>query len=227
MSLQLKNYIGVPIVFFGDSITEGQHINPDFRWTDLVLESLKEQYDRTPVDIIGYNKGISGETSRQGLLRFNPDVQSLSPDILVIEFGLNDCNFWFTDKGFPRVSQSAFKANLEEMIERAKIFDIKHIILCNNHRTLRTKSLPGGKSLEESRKIYNTVISEIAHQHEVKLCDIDQWFDKIDAEDYSNYLLQKPDLLHLSELGHKHYAQKILSLLTPCIQNILEPYRIV
>ena len=40
------------------------------------------------------------------------DVQSHEVDVLVVGFGMNDCNYWMTDKGVPRVSQNAFRANL-------------------------------------------------------------------------------------------------------------------
>lgn len=225
MTLKTNQYIGIPIVFFGDSISEGQCVDPQYRWTDLILRNLKETYVNSSIDIIGFNKGISGETSRQGLLRFEKDVQNISPDILTIQFGLNDCNRWFTDKGLPRVSEKSFRANLEEMIDRAQHFSVKHIILSNNHPTLRKKLLPGGKSLEEARMIYNEIIKEVALCSEVIFCNIEQWFLEIEENKYAEYLLPMPDGLHLSKSGHEHYTQKMLSIIQPCIEDIIKYYQ--
>ena len=62
------------IVFFGDSRIS--------RWGPLpVIQDC---------DLI--NRGVSGETTAQSLLRIERDVISLKPDIVVIEAGVNDCN---------------------------------------------------------------------------------------------------------------------------------------
>ena len=50
-------------------------------------------------------------------------MQELEPDVMTLQFGLNDCNCWETDRGLPRVSEEAFRANLIEMIERARLFE--------------------------------------------------------------------------------------------------------
>jgi hypothetical protein len=57
-----------------------------------------------------------------GLERFPNDLQQHRPDIVTIQFGLNECNCWVSDGGLPRVSEAAYRANLIEMIERARRF---------------------------------------------------------------------------------------------------------
>ena len=61
-----------------------------------------------------------------GLERYPRDVQEAQPDLLTIQFGLNDCNCWETDRGVPRVSEAAFVANLIEMIDRGRVFGASH-----------------------------------------------------------------------------------------------------
>jgi lysophospholipase L1-like esterase len=65
---------GKRIVFMGDSITEG--------WPGLYPEFFKNK------DHI--NRGISGQTTPQMLIRFKPDVIDLSPSTVVILAGTND-----------------------------------------------------------------------------------------------------------------------------------------
>lgn len=203
------------IVFFGDSITEGQYVEPPYRWTDLLEKRILGSEEGAQV----LNKGISGQTSRQALLRFENDVQAVCPDILTIQFGLNDCNYWDTDRGHPRVSLESYAANIQEMIDRAIIFGVKKIVIANNHRTLRTKILSGGKSLEDSRLIYNDAIKKVAHKNNVLFCDIDAWFNLVDDDLYPCYLLSEPDLLHLSRKGHEYYAEKMFSVLSPLLEK--------
>src|SRR5215471_3369660 len=111
---QPKKPIAVTLVHMGDSITFGQHLDPTYRWTTLVYDWLDKIYRSTSVHIRSLNRGISGETTRMGLERFPQDVQNMLPDVMTLQFGLNDCNCWVTDKGLPRVSPTAFRANLVE-----------------------------------------------------------------------------------------------------------------
>ncbi|HLO74946.1 MAG TPA: GDSL-type esterase/lipase family protein, partial [Magnetospirillum sp.] len=84
----------VTVVYMGDSITEGQYVEPALRWTDLLSFRLTRDYLDTPVNLMMVNKGVSGQTTRQGLERFGADVQALAPEVMTLQFGLNDCNCW-------------------------------------------------------------------------------------------------------------------------------------
>ena len=166
----------VTVVFMGDSITAGQYVDPPLRWTDLVSDQFQRKYLASPLNILFLNRGVSGETTRQGLERFPRDVQANWPDVMTLQFGLNDCNCWATDRGLPRVSPSAYKANLIEMIERARHFGARDIILATNHPTLRKKVLVSGRSLDDNRQRYNELVREVAAETEVTLCDIEATF---------------------------------------------------
>ena len=60
------------VVFMGDSITEGWHLDKDFPGKPYI------------------NRGISGQTTPQMLLRFRQDVIHLQPKAVVILAGTND-----------------------------------------------------------------------------------------------------------------------------------------
>lgn len=62
------------VVFLGNSIFEG--------W----LSMRPEFFDKKPY----YNRGISGQTTPQMLLRFYEDVVALNPEVLVLKAGIND-----------------------------------------------------------------------------------------------------------------------------------------
>ena len=131
------------IVFFGDSICFGQGISPHLIWVARLSREVERRYDSSPNALIVHNSSINGNTTRQALERMPFDVQSHGVDAMVLQFGLNDANFWVTDRGLPRVSESAFCANLEEIIERAVKFGARHIQLHTNHPRRESPSLRG------------------------------------------------------------------------------------
>ena len=183
------------IVFFGDSITYGQYIDPKYIWTTIITNNLSKNKK-----LITFRNAVSGETSRQLLLRYSRGVQEIKPDILTIQCGLNDCNYWVSDNGLPRVSENAYRANLNEMIDRALAFNVKHIIFIGSHPV--TKKITGPITLEESRRKYNTIFKEVAQNRLITYIDIETEFVNI-----KEYLLQ--DGIHLSKNGHIKYAEII------------------
>ena len=185
----------IKIIFFGDSITYGQYIDPKYTWTTIIANNLIKNKE-----LITFRNAVSGETSRQLLLRYSRDVQEIKPDILTIQCCLNDCNYWKTDKGLPRVSKKSYRANLNEMIDRAEAFNIKKIIFIGSHPV--TKKITGPITLEDSRREYNHIFKEVSENRQITYIDVESQFDNIDE-----YLLQ--DGIHLSEKGHIKYAEII------------------
>ncbi len=215
----------VTIIFMGDSITEGQYVDPKYRWSALISDDIEKEYLSTPVNFLMLNKGISGETTRQGLLRFPADVQNHYPDIMTLQFGLNDCNCWVTNNGMPRVSKASYKANMLEMIARAKSFGVKHIIVSTNHNTLKNKIMLCGKSFEGQRLAYNEIVRDVAKETNVTFCDMAKAFNDFGEDKLANHLLPYPDLLHLSKLGHEHYASTIKPYIDAACTDIINQQR--
>lgn len=211
------------VVFMGDSITEGQYVHHSMRWTELVSAKITRSFAHLidPERMFYFAHGVSGETTRQGLERFPRDVQQFQPDAMTLQFGLNDCNCWDTDRGLPRVSESAYRANLVEMIDRAQCFNVKKIVLSTNHPTLRFRKLCSGQTLEQRRAVYNEIVREVALKAGVTLCDIDDVFSKYDLNEREKLLLPEPDLLHLSPAGHRIYAEAICPILESAIQEFI------
>lgn len=210
----------ITVIFMGDSITEGQYVTPDLRWSDLVASRVREAFGENEGDLhFFHNRGISGETTRDALGRYSHDVQSMRADVMTLQFGLNDCNCWDTDRGLPRVSELAYRANLIEMISRARHFGVKEIIVSTNHCTLRHKKMANDKTLEEGRVHYNEIVREVAAQTGVTLCDIEKSFNHFSRDQLAQLLLPEPDVLHLSPEGHTYYANVIYPYVLKAIQS--------
>ena len=216
----------ITTIFIGDSITEGQYVSEDLCWTALVGARIRNLLSSDISDkLVFFHRGVSGETTRQGLERFPRDVQDASPQVVSLQFGLNDCNCWDTDKGLNRVSKAAFHANLSEMIDRGRACGAKQIILSTNHRTLRHKRLANNKTLEQNRAQYNKIIYNVSNEMDVPLCDVGMEFNQFSDGELAEYLLPTPDLIHLSRQGHEYYANLILPFILEAIKNCINTQR--
>lgn len=194
------------VVHMGDSITFGQYVDPSIRWTALVEEALRAAFGDGAIR--STTVAVCGETTRIGLERYPGDVQQNEPGLMTLQYGMNDCNCWETDGGAPRVSEAAFRANLIEMIDRARLFGARHVILSTNPRTLRTDVvMPSGEIYEDANARYSEIIRGVAADTEVELCDVRAGFDLLSEANLAEML--HPDRLHLSVAGNAYYAEQI------------------
>jgi lysophospholipase L1-like esterase len=95
------------VVFMGDSITQGWDIAASFPGEPYV------------------NRGISGQTTPQMLVRFRQDVIDLNPKVVVILAGIND----IAENTGPETLEE-IEGNLASMAELARAHGI-HVVLCS------------------------------------------------------------------------------------------------
>lgn len=212
--------------FFGDSICVGQGVSIHSGWVTRIAAMLDEMVAKSGREIVVTNASVNGNTTRQALERMPYDVQSQGVDVLIIQFGMNDCNYWKTDKGLPRVSPDAFKANLHEIITRGQKFGAKHIFLHTNHPTTRNKiNFPDSNiTYEESNKEYNSIIRSVAYERcgEIHFTDIESLI--IESTGGGNELIAKTllkDELHLSKYGHDLYFKFVSKKISSIVNEIL------
>ena len=204
----------VKIFFFGDSICFGQGVAIHRGWVTKISARLSEVSAELGCEVTVTNASINGNTTRQALERMPYDIQSQHADILVVQFGMNDCNYWQTDDGHPRVSPKAFGANLEEIIGRAFSFGVQKVLLNTNHPTGRDHELMPNAAVtyQQSNERYNQIIREVADNFDerVTLNDIETVFKQHTNNSRAALLeLLLPDLLHLSEAGHDLYLKSV------------------
>lgn len=136
------------IVFMGDSITEF--------WSVLCPEFfIGKPY---------INRGISGQTSPQMLIRFRADVIALKPTIVVLFAGANDIA-GNTGPSTPEMTMN----NIISMSELAKANNIK-VILCS---VLPAFDFPWRPGLSPAEKIVtlNTMIKKYADANGITYVD--------------------------------------------------------
>ena len=133
------------VVFMGNSITES--------W--LKLHPI--YFSNKPY----VNRGISGQTTPQMLLRFRQDVVDLNPATVVILAGIND----IAENTGP-ITIEMIASNIYSMVELAESNEIK-VILCS---VLPAKEFPWKKGAEPADKIVklNQLIEEYAQKKSLK-----------------------------------------------------------
>ncbi len=198
------------LFIFGDSIGVGQYIPPHITWVHKLSEWITNNYHK---NIIVQNASRNGDTTRLALERMPSDIQKYKPDYVVIQFGINDANFWQTDKGLPRISPDAFRANILEIIERLKFFGTEKIILNTNHLQNNHDIFLGTTdiSLCISAKRYNNIIKDVGtfYTKNVYLNDIEKYI--FNNADYKSVTLD--DGIHLNVLGHKLYFNNMVEVI--------------
>ncbi|AXT46341.1 SGNH/GDSL hydrolase family protein [Chromobacterium rhizoryzae] len=106
------------IVFHGDSVTYG--VRTGVTQSDTFAQKIGNARGFSSI----INTGVPGNTSSQGLARFQSDVLSHSPDAVCIMFGINDVYY--------NISTSDFKNNITSMVQMAKNANCRPTIITPN-----------------------------------------------------------------------------------------------
>jgi acyl-CoA thioesterase I len=123
------------VVFLGDSITEG--------WGQHGTAAPPDRPEFFPGKPY-VNRGISGQTTPQMLVRFRPDVVNLKPKVVVILAGINDIA-----ENTGKTTLEAIEDNFASMAEIARANGIR-MVLCS---TLPAIAFPWHPGLEPAPKV--------------------------------------------------------------------------
>jgi lysophospholipase L1-like esterase len=193
------------LYFFGDSITTGKHVSIHKIWASRISKTLNERFSDLHIN----NASVNGNTTRMALERMYVDVISHKPDIVYIQYGLNDCKILDTDFGCEKVSKAGYIENLREIIEKCFASGVKRVVLNTSHRSNIPGKLPHSDlSYDESNDAYYHLLKEFQSQHieNVHWIDVRAYLENINAQP-QDYLMD--DGLHLNERGHQHYYEYI------------------
>ncbi len=87
---KMQNNKETKIAYIGGSITEGYKVNTVQNYVAKTTKAWKERFQNDKIKAI--NAGLSGTSSTIGLMRAKADVLEEKPDLVVIEFAVNDAN---------------------------------------------------------------------------------------------------------------------------------------
>ena len=186
----------INIVFHGHSVPAGYFktpvVNTTSAYPNIFLQELKSIYPYTVVNVIV--TAIGGENSVSGAQRFKEEVLIYKPDILFIDYGLNDRGL-----GLEKAS-----AAWNQMIMEAKDQNIKVILLTPSPDQRVDYEDPNNELKQHSDQIIR-----LAKENRVGLIDSYKAFEfsYSDRKELVKYMSQ---VNHPNEKGHELIAHEII-----------------
>jgi len=186
----------INLVFHGHSVPSGYVNTPVVNtlgsYPYLTLKALKAKYPYAVINII--ITAIGGENSESGENRFESDVLVHKPDVLFIDYALNDLG----------IGKSKARAASEKMINSALKKNIK-VILMTPSTDQRIDILKAGNDLQG----FADQISNLAKQYNIGLADSFGQF-KLKAESSEGVKPYMGWVNHPNEAGNQLIADEIM-----------------
>lgn len=186
----------INLVFHGHSVPSGYAKTPLVKTFDSypfqVLKQLKSLYPYAVINVI--TTSIGGENSEQGEKRFKRDVLIHKPDVLFIDYALND----------RAIGLERSKKAMEKMIRLALKKNIK-VVLLTPSPDLTVDFTKPGNVLEQ----FTNQLIALAKKYNIGLSDSYQVFKDLaqSGEDLKPYMAQSN---HPNERGHFLIAKEIM-----------------
>ncbi|MFA6568434.1 MAG: GDSL-type esterase/lipase family protein [Victivallales bacterium] len=205
------------IVVFGDSTTATRgklEIYANLLARELPAKGI-------PVEII--NAGIGGNNTQMAAARFEKDVLEKNPDMVVIQFGINDSaiDVWKNPpETEPRVSKGKYMQNLEKIIETLKSRKCGVILMTPNQLcwTQKLKETYGKPPYDANDpdgfnitlREYAQAVRQLAEKHKLPLVDIYTAYSaygKVENQSINDLLL---DGMHPNDKGQRLVADLLI-----------------
>ncbi|MEI6677409.1 MAG: SGNH/GDSL hydrolase family protein [Mariniphaga sp.] len=186
----------INIVFHGHSVPAGYFKTPIVNTTEaypnLFLKNLKTAYPLALVNVIV--TAIGGENSIRGAARFKREVLTLRPDLILIDYALND-----RGAGLDKA-----RIAWEKMIKMAKKQGIKIILFTPSP----DQSVNFADPSNELKKHTNQ-ICKLAEENQIGLVDSYKAFEFLypDKEQLSQYMSQ---VNHPNKQGHELIVKELM-----------------
>lgn len=197
---EAQNGEDITVAYIGGSITEGYNAGTTEFYAKTCTDLLQGYFP--DITVTGVNAGISGTPSLLGNLRLERDVLSADPDIVFVEFAVND-------------GQEADYKNAYESLVRTLLTQEKDIAV-----VLLFTVLDSGYTCQEH-------MSKIGANYDLPMISVhDSVYEEIEAgrmtwQDYSN------DQSHPNAYGHKcitdfvdNYYQKVLPVVAENVGEV-------
>ncbi len=175
------------IVLMGDSITEFWKVNsPDFFTQHNLID-----------------RGYSGQTTSQMLLRFRQDVIELKPKKVVILAGIND----IAENAGP-ISVAQIFSNIQSMCDLAKANKIK-VVLCT---LVPANRFPWREGINPVSKVaeLNALITQFAQKNNIPLVD---YFSSMKDNQSGLQAAYGDDGVHPNKVGYQVMEKLLMAVL--------------
>lgn len=186
----------ITLVFHGHSVPAGYFKTPVVNtlgaYPNQLLKRLKERYPNAVINVLV--TAIGGENAEQGAARFQTDVLPHKPDVVFIDYALND----------RRIGLEKARQSWQTMIEQAQQAGIKVILLTPSPDLTVDMSKPGNELNQHASQI-----RQVADTYQTGLVDSYQAFDvkRRQGDTLSRYMAQGN---HPNEAGHTLIVEELI-----------------
>lgn len=198
------HFNGATVVSYGDSLVANGWEND---WDDVWSTLLWDRFGFTQI----VNAGVPGNTSTQGLARFEKDVASVTgADFVLILFGMNDHAIPMGGTA-PQVDIDTYKLNLSAMADKVAAMGAKPVFVTMSYVDEEVykerhpeEFLPPYTGAQNLIDTYSQAMREVAAQKGADLIDMAA---ACQAYDKAEFL--QADGTHLAAGGQEAYAKTI------------------
>lgn len=209
------------IVAFGDSTTATRGE------LKIYADILQSEFPEKGVKAEVINAGVGGHNTDHAKARFEKDVLAKDPDIVIIQFGINDAavDVWKDPPAkASRVSLENYEKNLRHFVKVLTEKRVKVILMTPNplRWTSKMREMYGkapylpedADGFNVKLKDYAAKVREIAKSQKIPIIDIYAAFEdfgKKDGQAVDDLLL---DGIHPNAKGHRLVADRLLELIS-------------
>lgn len=218
-------------------MTQGTpHVHPEETFPRVLERRLRSRFARQGIAIQVINAGVAGENTLEALNRIQVDVLDHGPQIVIVEFGLNDVRY----EPEKHVPVTQFVENLGRIA--AAIQEIGAVVVLTTPNPIINERHPYSQAVDyydrwggcnQALEEYVEGVREAGRIIPARVCDIYQAFiDRaVEAEfrgetsDYKNLLSLQPyisfdDGVHPTPTGQQLIAQELYKLLIELIPQL-------
>lgn len=187
----------INIVFHGHSVPAGYFktpvVNTEYSYPALVLKKLKAKYPYAVINVI--TTAIGGESSDKGSVRFGDDVLTHKPDLIFIDYALNDRRMGLEEaaKAWTSMIESAWAKNIKLILLTPTPDLALNILDTSNILHAHTRQIIG-----------------LANKYQTGIVDSYKLFYR-EAEKGNDISLLMSQGNHPNEKGHELVAQEIFN----------------
>jgi len=227
----------ISIVCFGDSVTQGTpHVHAEETFPRLLERRLRSRFAQQRLFFQVINSGVGGENTAEGLARMQSDVLDHGPQIVVVEFGLNDVRY----EPEKQVPVPQFVENLGRIA--AAIQEIGSVVILTTPNPIINTRHPYSQAVSyydrwggcnQALEEYVEGVREAGRIIPARVCDIYEAFvaKAVEAEfrgetpDHRDLLSLQPyvsfeDGVHPTATGQRLIAQELYRMLVEIVPQL-------
>ncbi len=201
---KLENGEKITLGYFGGSITQGAGVeDKSLCWRSLTTEWFRKKYPQNTFREI--NAAIGGTGADLGMFRAQKDLLSEKPDVVFVEFSVNDYRAGF------KKAQYCMESIVRQILNADKNTDIVFVITIMK---LIHDDIKAGKKLESYEAHYS-----VAQHYGIECIDAGiEFTDRIDRGE-GDWKTYTTDCTHPNEYGYKIYFEKITKEIERLMEN--------